>query len=605
VARSSFRSVRFDLEAAVALATIVAHAGGTIAPDLLAAGLGYSGTNNGTYLTRVANARLFGLVAGRGNRIELTDRARLILAADEPLASEARRQAFLAVPLFRAVVEAQAPTGTLPGRVVLADLLCREFGVAEDKAPVVAAKLLDSARQAGMTTVDRHENIQLRRHTRILTTVDNSPPRSAGTRVVKFWRARAGNQSPSVAGELGGEMAEDRMWLDEGPDEKAGAGNRASVWRRTGVIAAAVACVAVVSVPVAVALTGSPAHPTAQPHKHTKADKSKTLGSGPAEHQVLNALSATTDAGNFDFTYNLTSTPATNPTTTLPPVGVGGVGDSSTPVSGAGIDDTNPQGMLVNATLGGGGLQVSLRVNSTTLYEDLSSLETGLAPPAAQANDAGQAISGFASITESTIGNREGAIAMLGLASPTGYLDLYQQDIEGAAQGGTSTVDGDPVTTYQVAVDPTQLTNEPNVTPAEVATETAAVSVLQSAGYTGTTDSISVDASGFIREVDSVARFSDGGTVVLDVILTNIGCAGTVLMPGQSGPTEPPSGCTSPDTGQAPATSTSTTTTAPEATPTTTATTETPSIPATTLGVAPSTTSTDPTTTSTTTTTTS
>jgi len=66
VARSSFRSVRFDLEAAVALATIVAHAGGTIAPDLLAAGLGYSGTNNGTYLTRVANARLFGLVAAGG-----------------------------------------------------------------------------------------------------------------------------------------------------------------------------------------------------------------------------------------------------------------------------------------------------------------------------------------------------------------------------------------------------------------------------------------------------------------------------------------------------------------------------------------------------------
>lgn len=386
-------------------------------------------------------------------------------------------------------------------------------------------------------------------------------------------------------------MADDRMWLDEGSDQAARTAGRGSVWRRTGVIAAAVACVAVVAVPVSVALTGSPTHPAALSHKSHKADKSKTLGSGPAEHQVLNALSATTDAGNFDFTYNLNTTPATSPTTTtVPPVGVDVVGPQniSTPVTGAGIDDTNPQGMLVNATLGTGGLQVSLRVDSTTLYEDLSSLETGLAPPAAQANDAGTAISGFASITESTIGNREGAIAMLGLASPTGYLDLYQQDITGAAQGGTTTVDGDPVTTYQVAVDPTQLTNEPNVTPEEVATETAAVSVLDAAGYTGTTDAVSIDASGFIREVDSVAHFSDGGTVVLDVILTNIGCAGTVLMPGQSGPSQPPSGCTSPDTGQAPVVTSPTTTTMPAATSTTT--TETPSIPTTTMGISPGTT---------------
>jgi hypothetical protein len=249
-----------------------------------------------------------------------------------------------------------------------------------------------------------------------------------------------------------------------------------------------------------------------------------------------------------------------------------------------------PQATLIDGTVGAGGngLQVTLRVNSTTLYEDLSSLEKTLAPPPSAANEPGQPISGFASLTESTIGMREGAIAMIGMASPTGYLDLYQQDISGATQTGTSTVNGVPVTVYQVAVDPTQLVNEPNITGEESKTASDAVSVLHAQGYTGTTDEVSIDGSGFIREVNSVAHFSDGGTVVLDVTLSNFGCAGTVLMPGQQGADQPPSGCTSPDTGLAPtAPSSSTTSTEP---PTTTP--PVPPVPATTTPVSPSTTST-------------
>jgi hypothetical protein len=240
-------------------------------------------------------------------------------------------------------------------------------------------------------------------------------------------------------------------------------------------------------------------------------------------------------------------------------------------------------------------------VDSTTLYEDLSNAETSLAPPPSQANDSGQAISSFASLTESTIGLREGAIAMIGMASPTGYLDLYQQDIDGAAQTGTSTVDGVPVTVYKVAVDPTQLINDPGITSEESQTATAAISVLNAQGYTGTTDEVSVDNSGFIREVDSVANFSDGGTVLLNVNLTDFGCAGTVLMPGQSGPSDPPSGCASPDTGVAPTTTTTTTTTtdSPAIAPSGT----TPTVPATTSSMMTTTTTISPPTTTSTTTT--
>lgn len=72
MARSRFRSVRYDLAASLEVARLADSAGGSIAPDLLAPALGYSGTNNGAYLSRVASARLFGVVTGRGGRLELT-----------------------------------------------------------------------------------------------------------------------------------------------------------------------------------------------------------------------------------------------------------------------------------------------------------------------------------------------------------------------------------------------------------------------------------------------------------------------------------------------------------------------------------------------------
>jgi len=631
VARSRYRSVRYDLESSVEVARVVDNAGGSITPDLLAPALGYSGTNNGTYLTRVANAKLFGVVGGRGTRVEITDRGRRILAGEEPSASEARRQAFMAVPLFRAVFES-LPPGPLLGRPELAALLSEGFGEPGDKAPLVAAKLIDSASQAGVIQIRRDGRYEVRGRPGKFTLVDNLRPDALRGSVVKSRRTQTNGRSTLFRGTRGGDVDENRMWLDEDPQVGPKGAGRLSRGRRAGVIAAAVACVAVVAVPLTVAFTSS-SHtlPTAQAPKHHKTSgKATTLGNGPAEHQVLGALSATTDSGSFDFSYQLSSTPPTNPTPTtttttvchtmtvpgtevLPsgvvstagPVitssGTASSGSSSSVarkvvvgksgkvtgkasavtectggpvtnpgarVTGTGVSNTNPKATLIRATVasdgsGGGGLEVTLREDSTTIYEDLSALETSLAPPANENNASGESIANFAGITESTIGTREGAIAMIGMASPTGYLDLYQQDIDGATQTGTSTVGGVPVTVYQVAVDPTELVNDPGITSEESTTASAAISLLKDQGYTGTTDDVSIDATGYIREVTSVAHFSDGGTVVLDVTPSNFGCAGTVLMPGQQGPSDPPANCTSPDTGLPP---TTTTTTAPAAT---------------------------------------
>lgn len=628
VARSRFRSVRYDLSAATEVCRLIDSAGGSIAGDVLAPALGYSGTNNGAYLSRVATARLFGLVTGRGARFELTDRGREILAGEEPGASASRREAFLAVPLFRAVAEgAEQRRGTLPDD--LSRWLVDEFGELPAKAQTVADRLVASAGQAGLLTRGEGGNFQLTTSLTNFTSVDkpSSTRRGPQIRSLRGSRARHGEDDT---------MAEDGLWLDE---ESQGEPKRGSLWRRVGVVGAAAAILMVVAVPVALVATGSPSKPTAD----HQVGQHPVIGNGPAEHQVLAALSATTDSGNFRFTYTISSTPAsaTAPTTTsttacttgkalvpisgsgtkwgavipqgaysggyqrgttsgtsansssspayssrvsvspvngavmmpsggTPPPGFkwqtqkmcygGSVSPASPLVKGGGVINTNPMAMIASANIGGG-LDVTVRVDGTDVYEGASN-DTGLAPlasgaPPGGSSSAGQSLPGFAGITESTLGDREGAAAMLGMASPTGYLDLIQPGISAASQTGTATVDGVPVTVYKVSNDLNQLVHAPGTTSAESQTISAALTLLKSQGYTGNTVDVSIDAAGYIRQVKSVDTFADGGTATLQADFTDFGCAGTVLMPGQTGSGTAPTGCTSPDNPNAPTTTNS------------------------------------------------
>ncbi len=182
-------------------------AGGTIAPDLLAPALGYSGTNNGAYLSRIASARLFGVITGRGARIELTDRGRQILAGREPESSRSRREAFLAVPLFRAVADATGSgDGFLPED--LARWLIDDFGEPHDKARSAADQLVASAGQAWLIRRSAEGKLQLTIALTKFTPVDNTPSLFRIPQVM--WRR--GTRS-SVGGAVA--MAEDGLWLDE------------------------------------------------------------------------------------------------------------------------------------------------------------------------------------------------------------------------------------------------------------------------------------------------------------------------------------------------------------------------------------------------------
>ena len=286
---------------------------------------------------------------------------------------------------------------------------------------------------------------------------------------------------------------------------------------------------------------------------------------GTAKHRVLAALSATIASGSFDMAFSnqpLALPASAPPTTTCSPTSGGwsacqlAQGTQGLAVDGTGTIDTDPFAMVAVSQVPGLGL-ITLRANGTTVWE-IGGGDYGLAPGSTDSGP-GASLSGFAGSVEGTLGPRQGALDMMGLANPTGYLELDQNAITSADRIGTGTVDGVPVTIYQVSLHPSQETNVPGTSPEEASTIQSALAVLEQQGYTGTTIKVSIDSAGYIRQTASVASFSDGATQTSETSFSNFGCAGTVLMPGQAGSSSPPSGCVSPDTAStttAPSTST-------------------------------------------------
>jgi hypothetical protein len=615
MARSLYRSVTYGLEASLALAQTVAQSGGRSDAATVASALSYSGVRNGAFLSRLANARLFGLVAGRSGQVVLTDRGRRCLSADPAVQTAALAEACWAVPLFHRVLE--EASGEVLGDVDgLATVLETRFGEDSSKSRTTARVLLESAGRAGLLRAGRVDLSLVRGSITNFTDSDSDPGRAFAPSVRLHWNSHVrrvkrhsrvwavkGGATMDGTSAPGTEQPSDEgdLWIDEGTGSPQSRTNR----RRIGIVLGVAACVALIGVPVGLlAASGPEPVPQASAHHHV------TVSEGLAKRSVLAALSATTDSGNFAFTYQLNESPyqsstavegpictvPTCPTTPVP---------QSTQVQGSGTINTNPMAMAASAAIssnGVSGLQVGVRVDPTTVWE-VGYADNGLTPEASDAG--GNDLPGFAGLVQGTLGPREGAVAMMGMASPTGYLDLVQPAVSSAAEVGTATVDGVAVTQYRLTIDPGSLATAPGTSSEEQTTINAAIQNLTSQGYLTIRDLVSIDSSGFIRESASTVTFGDGGMVTLDAHFSNFGCAGTVLMPGQGGVSAPPSGCVSADTGTAPTTST-TTTTGPNQQPPTTISPVTPVSPSTTTSSStPSGSSTSTTTTISTTTTTS
>jgi hypothetical protein len=262
---------------------------------------------------------------------------------------------------------------------------------------------------------------------------------------------------------------------------------------------------------------------------------------------VADDLSATVAAGNYDMTYSDTTTSPTK----CPPAGTGpDVLPSTTcgsgllaPISGHGTVDTNPYAMVTVTDVGPLGT-ITLYDNGTDVWE-IGGGDYGLAGPG-QAGP-GAPLSGYAGSVEGTLGAVAGALDMQGLASGTGYLDIEAQEIQGAQPAGTGSVDGVPVTIYKLSESGLLDPDIGGLTPQQSATIRAADAIIASSGFAGKTTWLSVDSEGYIREQKTEYTLPDGSVVTGDTILSNFGCAGTVVMPGQAGATAPPAGCVSPD----------------------------------------------------------
>lgn len=345
------------------------------------------------------------------------------------------------------------------------------------------------------------------------------------------------------------------LWLHEG-ESRNPRRPKASRARRMGTAAAVAACLAVVGVPVGLVLSSGTVPTTASaPPQHPH-----HAHEGPAARKLISALGATVDSGSFQVAYSLseTSTCSTTTTATAKPStsGCASTPGLNEPIVGTGVIDTDPFAMVATSTVKSLG-KVTIYDNGTDVWEHGGG-DYGLSSTAG--GGPGQPLSGFATLVESTLGKRLGAMAMQGMSSPTGYLDLQQQEVVGATAAGTGTVDGTAVTVFQFWVGNNYSPTAAALTSEEAKAITAAGQLERSEGYLGATVQVSVDPTGFIRRTMTKIKFSDGDVTTITATFSDFGCAGTVAMPGTSGGATAPAGCVSPDTGLPPSTTTTTTT---------------------------------------------
>ncbi len=283
-----------------------------------------------------------------------------------------------------------------------------------------------------------------------------------------------------------------------------------------------------------------------------------------ARIDVYSALRVTTASGSFHIRYRLSETPAPASSVTSAPAGTscgsaseavtvaGGHGviidcgyaaaePHNVVISGDGVVTVNPTAMVTRANVPNLGL-ITTRVNGTDVWEDGGG-NYGMNP--GSGTGAGAPLSQFADLVSSTLGQREGAVAMGSMASPTGYLDLAEQSITATSRLGDSKVDGVPTHDYKVTIDSNR-DDRPGLTAEEAKTAAAARAVLSREGYTSTVVQLSIDGLGFIRRAQTTVTFADGGTVDADTTFSDFGCATVVIGPAGPSIAPDPSGCRSP-----------------------------------------------------------
>jgi hypothetical protein len=146
--QSSIAFPYVDLETSISVAQAIFSAGGVpVSRDQLA-GLMNTTSGSGTFLMKVAAARMFGVIAYAQGKYELTTPGFSILEADETRQKAARATAFLNIPLYRRVYE-EFKGKQLPPRPRGLEQAFAKFGVASKQTSSARLAFDKSATQAG------------------------------------------------------------------------------------------------------------------------------------------------------------------------------------------------------------------------------------------------------------------------------------------------------------------------------------------------------------------------------------------------------------------------------------------------------------------------
>ena len=204
-----------------------------------------------------------------------------------------------------------------------------------------------------------------------------------------------------------------RTRVTSGSTRGPGASRNRANRRRAGIVVGVAACVALIGVPVGLLAASGPATGSAarRPQHHV------TVSGGVAKRSVLAALSATTDSGNFAFSYQLNESPV--PEQRIVPRAHAATAlcaqptrvPRATDVQGSGTINTNPMAMAASAAIsyergerapgrGPGGSHDSVGGGVRRQRVDSGSRATPV--------PVGALSPGFAGLVEGTLGPREG-----------------------------------------------------------------------------------------------------------------------------------------------------------------------------------------------------
>ncbi len=149
--RSGTASPYFDLDTSIKVAeAIYVKGGGSCSSDQLAHWLNYKSTRSGTYLTRIAAARHFGLIESTGDRYTVTERGmRIVAPVMDTDATQAKIDAFMDIELFSKVFQ-RFRGSSLPTEGGLKNLFATpEYAILPDRIDAAIRILTNSADQAG------------------------------------------------------------------------------------------------------------------------------------------------------------------------------------------------------------------------------------------------------------------------------------------------------------------------------------------------------------------------------------------------------------------------------------------------------------------------